>query len=315
MDTHSNNATLRSGHVVIAGRPNVGKSSLMNAMVGVRVSIASPLPQTTRNRIIGIVTDPDKGQLVFVDTPGIHVASDTLNRRMVEAAWNATDATDAALFVVDYESLVKRPDEPIWGLDRAIYEGLLERKIPIVLAINKVDRLFKKERLLPVLTTLGAKYEFASVVPVSALKRINTRELRSELFKLLPEGPLLYEDDLVTGRSEHFTASELIREQVFLQTREEVPYGTTVTIEKLSEDLTTDRLLISGVIHVEREPQKGIIIGKGGERLREIGKAARRELQRFFNRSVHLELFVRVQPKWTESERALTEFGYGEDDI
>lgn len=315
MDTHSENASLRSGHVVIAGRPNVGKSSLMNAMIGVRVSIASPLPQTTRNRIIGIVTSPGKGQIVFVDTPGIHVASDQFNQRMVEAAWNATDVVDAALLVVEWDSLVKRPDEPLWGLDRTIYEGLLQREIPIILAINKVDRLFKKEKLLPILGTIGQKYQFASVVPVSAMKRTNTRALQEEIYKLLPEGPLLYEEDLVTGRSERFTAAELVREQVFLQTREEVPYGTNVTVEKLSEDLTTDRLLISAVIHVEREPQKGIIIGKGGERLRDIGKAARRELQRFFNRSVHLELFVRVQPKWTESERALAEFGYGEEDI
>lgn len=315
METHSENTSLRSGHVVIAGRPNVGKSSLMNAMIGVRVSIASPLPQTTRNRIIGIVTQPDKGQLVFVDTPGIHVPSDTLNQRMVEAAWNATDAVEAALLVVEWDSLVKRPEDPLWGLDRVIYEGLVAREIPIVLAINKVDRLHKKEKLIPVLRTLSERYAFAAVVPVSAHKRTNTRPLQEELFKLLPEGPLLYDEEAVTGRGERFTAAELVREQVFLQTRDEVPYGTNVTVEKLSEDLTTDRLLISAVIHVEREPQKGIIIGKGGERLREIGKAARRELQRFFNRSVHLELFVRVQPKWTESERALKEFGYGEEDI
>ena len=315
MDTHSENTTFRSGHIVIAGRPNVGKSSLMNAMIGVRVSIASPLPQTTRNRIIGIVTRPEQGQIVFVDTPGIHAASDAFNRRMVDAAWNASDAVDAALLVVEWDSLVRRPEEPLWGLDKVIYEGLRERELPIVLAINKVDRLHKKERLLPILSTLTQKYEFTTIVPVSAVKRTNTRPLQEELFKLLPEGPMLYEEDAVTGRSERFTAAELIREQVFLQTREEVPYGTTVSVDNLSEDLTSDRLLISAVIHVEREPQKGIIIGKAGARLKEIGKAARRELQRFFNRSVHLELFVRVQPKWTESERALSEFGYGEEDI
>lgn len=315
MDTQTQDTMLKSGYVVIVGRPNVGKSSLMNALIGVRVSIATPRPQTTRNRIIGIVTDEQQGQIAFVDTPGIHAASDSLNRRMVDAAWEAAEQTHAALFVVDVGSLMKRPEEPLWGLDKEIYDGLAKTEIPIVLAINKVDKLRRKEDLIPILTKLQELYAFEAMIPVSALKKRNLTAVRDELFKHLPESENLYDDDLVTARSERFTAGELIREQVFLQTRDEVPYGTNITVETLSEDLTTDRLFISAVIHVEREPQKGIIIGRGGERLRDIGKAARKELQRFFNRSVHLELFVRVQPRWTENERDLQDFGFGKDDI
>lgn len=287
----------------------------MNAFIGARVSIATPRPQTTRNRIIGIVTDPEQGQIAFVDTPGIHDASDNLNRRMVDAAWSAAGSTHAALFVVDFGSLLHRPDEPLWGLDRKIYDGLIAKELPIVLVINKIDRLRQREDLLPVLQKLGDDYNFEAIIPVSALKKRNLAGVTSEIFKLLPESPLLYEDDLITDRSERFTAGELIREQVFLQTHEEVPYGVNVTVDSIAEDVASDRLFIKAVIHVEREPQKGIMIGRGGERLREIGKAARRELQRFFNRSVHLELFVRVQPRWTESERDLHEFGFGKDDI
>lgn len=315
METQQKDSSLRAGYVVIVGRPNVGKSTLMNAFIGVRVSIATPRPQTTRNRIIGIVTDPAQGQIAFVDTPGIHDASDTLNRRMVNAAWNAAENTHAALFVVDFGSLLHRPDEPLWGLDKEIYDGLVAKGLPIVLAINKVDRLRRREELIPIVQKLAELYNFTAIIPVSAMKKRNLQPVVDELFKLLPESELLYEDDLVTDRSERFTAAELIREQVFLQTHEEVPYGVNVTVDSIAEDVATDRLFIKAVIHVEREPQKGIMIGRGGERLRDIGTAARRELQRFFNRSVHLELFVRVQPRWTENERDLHEFGFGDDDI
>lgn len=315
MNTQHKDSSLRAGYVVIVGRPNVGKSTLMNALIGVRVSIATPLPQTTRNRIIGIVTEPSQGQIAFVDTPGIHDATDTLNRRMVSAAWTAVEGVHAAVLVVDFASLLHRPEEPLWGLDRKIYDGLVTNELPRILVINKIDRLHRKEELIPIIQKLSELYAFEAIIPVSSTKKRNLDAVKDEIFKLLPESQQLYEADLVTDRPERFTTAELIREQVFLQTREEVPYSTTVTVDSIAEDLHADRLFVKAVIHVDREPLKGIIIGRGGERLREIGTLARRELQRFFNRSVHLELFVRVQPQWTQKERDLNEFGYGEDDI
>lgn len=315
MEAPQKESTHRAGYVAIVGRPNVGKSTLMNALVGVRVSIASPRPQTTRNRIIGIVTDEARGQIAFVDTPGIHGAVDTLNKRMVRAAWRATDDTHAALLVVDFASLLHRPEEPIWGIDRDIYQGLVAKEIPVVLAINKVDRLRHKEELIAVVATLGELYNFTAIIPVSATKKRNLDAVADELFKLLPESPQLYEEGVITDRPERFSAAELIREQVFLQTHEEIPYGVNVTVDSIAEDIGSDRLIIKAVIHVERENVKGIIIGRGGERLRDIGSAARRELKRFFGRAVHLDLFVRVQPAWTQNERDLTAFGYDEDDI
>lgn len=305
----------RSGFVAIVGRPNVGKSTLMNALVGVRVSIATPRPQTTRNRILGILSDPERGQIAFVDTPGIHRPSDTLNKRMVEAAWDATTATDVAVFVVEVDSLLKRPEAPFWGGDAAILESLQQYDIPLILVINKIDRLKKREALLPVLAAINELGVFDAIVPLSAERRQNTKPLLNELYSRLPEGPPLFPDDMVTDRAERFTAAELIREQVFLQTREEIPYSTAVVVESLYEDPHTERLVVSAVIHVERDSQKGIVIGKGGERLKHIGTHARRQLKRFFNRSVHLELFVRVQSRWTESERHLEAFGLGKDEI
>lgn len=315
MDIVQENAQLRSGYVAIVGRPNVGKSTLMNALVGARVSIATHKPQTTRNRIIGIVTDKEVGQIAFVDTPGIHDATGTLNRRMVRAAWDAAGQTHAALLVVDVASLTHRPEEPIWGADRDIYEGLLQSGIPIVLAINKIDTLKQRTDLLPALQTLSDDYAFHSVVPLSARRKRNLEPLIKELFSLLPEGPLLYEEDMITDRPEFFTAAELIREQVFVQIQKEVPYGVTVTVDSISEDVNSDRLLIEAVIHVERDVHKGIIIGRGGHRLGEIGKASRQALRHFFGRPIHLKLFVRVQHKWTERERDLEQFGLSEDDI
>lgn len=309
------NSQFRAGYVAILGRPNVGKSTLMNALVGARVSIATHKPQTTRNRIVGIVTEKEVGQIAFVDTPGIHDAQGTLNRRMVRAAWEAAGQTHAALLVVDVASLVQRPEEPLWGIDREIYAGLREAEVPTVLAINKIDTLKQREELLPALQSLADNYEFDAVIPLSARKSRNLDPLRDELFKLVPESPMLYEEDVVTDRPEFFTAAELIREQVFKQTQQEVPYGITVTVDSISEDIKSDRLFIEAVIHVERDIYKGIIIGRGGQKLGEIGKASRHSLQKFFGRPIHLKLFVRVQHKWTERERDLHQFGLSEEDI
>lgn len=309
------NSELRAGYVAIVGRPNVGKSTLMNALVGARVSIATHKPQTTRNRIVGIVTDKELGQIAFVDTPGIHRATGTLNRRMVRAAWDAAGQTHAAVLVVDVASLVQRPAEPLWGADLEIYEGLQETGVPIILVINKLDTLKRRSDLLPALQTISDTYPFHAVVPLSARKKKNLDPLLQEIFAVLPQSPLLYEEDMITDRPEFFTAAELIREQVFRQIQQEVPYGVTVTVDSISEDVDSDRLFIEAVIHVEREIYKGIIIGRGGHRLGEIGKSSRHALKHFFGRPIHLKLFVRVQHKWTERERDLDQFGLSEDDI
>lgn len=305
----------RSGYISIVGRPNVGKSTLMNALVGVRVSIATHKPQTTRNRIVGIVTDPERGQIAFVDTPGIHQAVGTLNRRMVQAAWDASEQTHAILFVVDQASLTQRPDEPLWGLDLDIYNGISKHDLPIVLAINKLDNLRNRPELLPALQKISQEYRFHAVVPLSARKKYNLDALKDELFQLLPESEQLYEDDAVTDRPEYFTTAELIREQVLRQIHKEVPYGVSVTVDSIAEQPHSERLIIQAVIHVERDIHKGIIIGKKGVHLRNIGAAARQEIQNFFGRPVHLDLFVRVQPRWTENEQDLRNFGLGEDEI
>lgn len=315
IDSMQEDSQFRAGYIAILGRPNVGKSTLMNALVGARVSIATHKPQTTRNRIVGIVTEKEVGQIAFVDTPGIHEAQGTLNRRMVRAAWEAAGQTHAALLVVDVASLVQRPEEPLWGTDREIYAGLKESGVPIVLAINKIDNLKRREELLPALQSLADNYDFEAVVPLSARKKRNLDPLLNELFRLLPESPILYDEDLITDRPEFFTAAELIREQVFKQIQQEVPYGVTVTVDSISEDVKSDRLFIEAVIHVERDIYKGIIIGKGGQRLGEIGKASRHTLQQFFGRPIHLKLFVRVQHKWTEREHDLHQFGLSEEDI
>lgn len=309
------NSQLRAGYVAIVGRPNVGKSTLMNALVGARVSIATHKPQTTRNRIVGIVTDKELGQIAFVDTPGIHQATGTLNRRMVRAAWDAAGQTHAAVLVVDVASLVQRPEEPLWGADREIYEGLQESGVPIILVINKLDELHRRRDLLPALQYISENHTFHAVIPLSARKKKNLDPLLQEIFAVLPESPLLYDEDMITDRPEFFTAAELIREQVFRQIQQEVPYGVTVTVDSISEDVDSDRLFIEAVIHVERDIYKGIIIGRGGQRLGEIGKSSRHALKYFFGRPIHLKLFVRVQHKWTERERDLDQFGLSEDDI
>ena len=305
----------RSGFVAIVGRPNVGKSTLLNALLGVKLSIATPRPQTTRNRILGVMSTPGRGQIAFLDTPGIHSARNRLNTRMVSAALEAMTSADVLLFVVEAGSLVKTPDAPFWGGDKVVVDALREQDKPVVLVINKVDTVKPKELLLPVIATLGQDPLFKAIIPTSATREVNVDGVRDELYGLLPEGVQLFPDDMITDRPERFIVAERIREQVFLQTQREIPYSVAVVVETFSEMADEDRLEIGAVIHVERDSQKGIIIGKGGERLKAIGTAARMDIQQFFERRVHLDLFVRVQKSWSEDQRTLAEFGYGEDEL
>jgi GTP-binding protein Era len=288
----------RCGFIAVIGRPNVGKSTLLNQLVGQKIAIVTPKPQTTRTRILGIRTLAD-AQLVFVDTPGLHQARTLLNRRMVEVAQRALEEADVLLWVVD-------ATEGITPATRDLAARLLARRRPICIALNKMDRLARNE-LLPILATLDQLLPGKDVVPVSALRGTNVNALLDQLVRALPEGPALYEPDAVTDQTERALVQEVVREKVLLQTREEIPYAVTVTVDAFEEK--GKLAVISATIHVERESQKRILVGAGGGRIKDIGRAARLELEQMLDRRVYLELFVRVQEGWTKRAALLKEFG------
>jgi GTPase len=296
MDTNAH----RAGHVAVIGRPNVGKSTLVNALVGAKVSITSNRPQTTRHRLLGIATF-EHGQLLLVDTPGIHREQKrAMNRWMNRAARGALEGVDAALLVIE----AGRWDDE----DTLAYDALREAGVPVVLAVNQVDRIKDKTTLLPFLAKVSEGREFASVHPVSALKRKGLEPLVGSLLALMPEQPALYAEDEITDKSQRFLAGELVREQLMRLLGAELPYATTVEIERFVEE---GRMLrIGAVIWVEREGQKAIVIGKGGERLREIGSRAREQMERLFGAKVFLETWVRVREGWSDDEAALRTLGY-----
>ena len=305
MDPHPH----RAGQVAVIGRPNVGKSTLVNALVGAKVSIVSNRPQTTRHRLLGIATVPG-GQLLLVDTPGIHreqggASSSAMNRMMNRAARGALEGVDAALLVVE----AGRWDEE----DALAHDALKDAGVPVVLVVNQVDRIRDKAALLPYLQRVTQGRDFAGVHPVSALKRSGLEALVSTLLPLLPAQPAPYGEDEITDKSQRFLAGELVREQLMRQLGNELPYATTVEIESFVEDTSTRSgvlLRIGAVIWVEREGQKAIVIGKGGARLREIGSKARLQMERLFDQKVFLETWVRVRQGWSDDEAALRTLGY-----
>jgi GTPase len=291
---------MRSGMVAIVGRPNVGKSSLLNALVGQKVAIVSHKPQTTRHRIQGVL-NLSEGQIAFVDTPGLHTAQPRkLNRYMNESALGALDGVDLILLVADATHWTTEDD--------AVLERLAGAKAPIALVVNKVDKIKDRKELLPLLGKLSAKREFAFVVPLSALKRDNLEPLKREIMARLPEGPQLFPDGQIVGHDERFAAAEVVREKLTRNLHQEVPYALTVEITKLER---TEKLArVEAVIWVEREGQKKIVIGTGGAALKSIGTAARRELEHILGRKVFLQLWCRVKEGWTDDPRALAQFGY-----
>ena len=310
----SDSPSHRSGSVAVIGRPNVGKSTLTNALVGAKVSITSNRPQTTRHRLLGIATfaagkDRPAGQIVLVDTPGLHkqqgkFSASAMSRVMNRAARGALEEVDAALMVVE----AGRWDEE----DTLAYNVLRDAGIPVVLVVNKVDRLKDKAALLPFLAQVGQEREFAAVHTVSALKRNGLEALVKDVLGLLPEAPPAFGEDEITDRSERFLAAELVREQLMRQLGAELPYATTVEIEHFTtEDSPKGELArIGAVIWVERESQKAIVIGKGGARLKDIGSKARQQMEHLFGRKVFLETWVRVREGWSDDETALKAFGY-----
>jgi GTP-binding protein Era len=293
----------RCGIAALVGRPNVGKSTLLNALLGSKVSIVSPKPQTTRTRIHGVLTRPGL-QIVFADLPGLHTKQPrAINRYMNRTALSSLADSDVNLFVIE---ALRWTDED----ERALGE-LRQAGRPIVLIINKVDRAKPKERLLPFIDEIVRKADFAEVVPLSALKRNNLERLPDLIGRYLPESPQLYPPDQLTDVSDRFMAAEIVREKLTRRLQEEVPYGLVVEIEGMGEaEDEPGKLVIQAVIWVERTGQKAIVIGKGGELLKEVGRAARLELRQHFGKPVHLELWVKVREGWSDDESALRSFGF-----
>ena len=296
----------KSGFISIIGRPNVGKSTLLNAIVGERIAITTHKPQTTRNKIVGIrnLTEPQAAQMIFLDTPGIHRAETPLNRAMVETATATFRSVDLLLMLTEASAAAHSDDRMILGF-------LRETVIPVFLVINKID-LVDAPLLLPMIEKYRKLFPFREILPVSALKVRGIDILIGEILKLLPEGPRYFPEEIMTDRSERFIAAEIIREKITLRTRQEIPYATAVVIDAFKEDESKNLIRISATIHVEKDSQKWIIIGKNGSMLKEIGTRARLDLESFFAAKVFLELYVRVAKDWTHDPRLLHEFGYGE---
>ncbi len=293
----------RSGYVAIVGRPNVGKSTLMNRILGQKISITSNKPQTTRHRILGIKTE-ENYQTVYVDTPGLHLnAKKAMNRYMNRAASSSLEDVDLILFVID---ALKWTDE-----DESVLKRLRDQSVPVVLVVNKIDYLKEKEQLLPLLQQLAEKMAFHAVLPLSALKGNNVAELEKEVVQALPESEPIYPEEYVTDRSERFLAAEIIREKLMRSMGKELPYSVAVEIEQFKDD--NGLLRINALIWVERESQKRIVIGKGGEQLKNVGKQSRIDMEKLFDAKVFLQLWVKVKEGWSDNERILQSLGYRDE--
>lgn len=289
-----------AGYAAIIGRPNVGKSTLMNCLLGEKVSIISPKPQTTRWQILGIHTT-NTAQIIYIDTPGIHTDQKRAINRYMNRIANAVIAdADVIVFLVDVTS---------WQADdENVLKKLQGCTQPVILALNKIDLLKDKAALLPLIEKLNNKFQFTHIMPISALDGLHTTELQNEIAALLPEGGAIFPEDQLTDKSVRFLAAEIIREKLILQTQEELPYTTTVAIEQYEE---SEKLVeISAIIWVERPGQKVIIIGTKGERLKKVGIAARHEIEALVGKKVFLRLWVKIKDNWTDDDRALRGLGY-----
>jgi len=290
----------RSGFVALVGRPNVGKSTLLNRLVGQKISITSRRPQTTRHRILGIKTERDY-QIVFVDTPGLHATQPrAMNRYLNRAAADSLADVDVVVFLTDG---VRWQDDDEWVLQK-----LQDLSCPVIAAINKVDRIADKQALLPFMQMLAGKREFAEIIPVSARTGDRLDALEAAVLGHLPVAPPFYDEDQVTDRSQRFLAAELVREKLFRRLGEEIPYGLTVEIESFKEE--GNLLRIHALIWVEKASQKPIVIGHKGQLLKDVGREAREDMQEAFERKVFLQLWVKVKEGWADDERALQSLGY-----
>jgi len=294
-------AAFKAGFISVLGRPNVGKSTLFNSTLGEKIAIISDKPQTTRNRILGI-RNMEGGQLLFLDTPGIHHGKSKLNERMVSTAIESGRDADVLLFLIDASA-------PLVEEDRQMVKSLEgSRGVPF-LVINKID-LVRKEVLLPVMDQYRRLHPFEKIIPVSALTGDGVPLLLEEILRVLPESPPYYPEDMITDQTERFLVCEIIREKVIEQSYQEIPFATAVTIEAFKEHPEKDLVVIKGTIHVERDSQKKIVIGKGGQKLKKIGSTARKEIEALLGKKVFLELWVNVERDWTRDPRALDRLGY-----
>jgi GTP-binding protein Era len=292
--------TAKSGMVAIVGPPNAGKSTLLNGLLGQKISIVTPKPQTTRNRILGILNDPAY-QIVMIDTPGLHKAGKPLNREMVKAAVASLSEVDLILFLIDVSL-------PMPEKQRHSLQYLESAPVPAILVLNKVDLLDRKQ-VLPLIETYRKIYPFAAIIPVSALFNSGTDVLLQEILKLLPAGPRLYPEDIPTDATERFIVGEIIREKIFLLTGQEIPYATAVTVDSFHEDTERSLVTIHATIVVEKSSQKAIIIGRKGAKLKQIGQNARRDIENLLAQRVLLKLWVKVHKNWTKDMRFIRDLG------
>ena len=296
----------KSGFVTLIGRPNVGKSTLMNHLIGQKIAITSEKPQTTRNRIQTVYTD-ERGQIIFLDTPGIHKAKNKLGEYMVNVAENTLKEVDVILWLVE-------PTTFIGAGERHIAEQLSKIKTPVILVINKIDTVKSKEEILTFIAAYKDILNFAEIIPVSALKEMNIEDVKSSIFKYLPAGPQFYDEDTVTDQPMRQIAAELIREKALRMLDDEIPHGIAVVIDQMKER-SNGIIDVDATIVCERDSHKGIIIGKGGSMLKKIGTVARREIENMMETKVNLQLWVKVRKEWRDSELYMKNYGYNQKDV
>ena len=297
----------KSGFVTLIGRPNVGKSTLMNHLIGQKIAITSNKPQTTRNRIQTVYTDEERGQIIFLDTPGIHKAKNKLGEYMVNVAEHTLNEVDLILWLVE-------PTDYIGAGEQHIIEMLKNTKTPVILVINKLDTLSERDQMLTYIDTYRKVYDFAEIVPASALRGQNTDLIIDLIFQYLPDGPMFYDVDTITDQPERQIVAELIREKALHALNEEIPHGIAVSIERMKDRKGHNIVDIDATIICERDSHKGIIIGKGGAMLKKIGTNARYEIERLLGCKVNLKLWVKVKKDWRDSDILIKNFGYKEDE-
>lgn len=301
------NESFKSGFVTIIGRPNVGKSTLMNHLIGQKIAITSKKPQTTRNRIQTVYTDMERGQIVFLDTPGIHKAKNKLGEYMVNVAESTLNEVDVILWLVE-------PTNFIGAGEQHIAEQLKKVNIPVILVINKVDTV-EKDKVLEFIDTYRKIYDFEEIIPASALREQNLDTVVDMIFKYLPYGPMFYDEDTVTDQPERAIVAEIIREKALHALDDEIPHGIAVEIDRMKQRKNQDIIDIDATIVCERESHKGIIIGKGGAMLKKIGSNARYEMEQLLEAKVNLKLWVKVKKDWRDSDYLMKNFGYNKDEI
>ena len=297
----------KSGFVTIIGRPNVGKSTLMNHLIGQKIAITSNKPQTTRNRIQTVYTDMERGQIVFLDTPGIHKAKNKLGEYMVNTAEHTLNEVDVILWLVE-------PSNFIGAGEQHIIEQLKKTKTPVILVINKVDTV-SRDKILEFIDTYRKVYDFAEIVPASALRAQNLDTVLDMIFKYLPYGPQFYDEDTITDQPERQIVAEMIREQALHALDDEIPHGIAVCIDRMKQRKGQNIMDIEATIVCERDSHKGIVIGKGGAMLKKIGSNARYEIERLLEEQVNLKLWVKVKKDWRDSDSMMKNFGYNKDEI